>query len=622
MSTNILDALEQLVTQIEEDQLFKDANFKQQTIDFVRSLNRFDEEYYNQLNNLVDQKAYLKDEQLTFLTSFVLVKALKINNSRVRINAIKLLESLGVLARDTVPTLVELMIDEKDHRLLRVAIAQTLAEIGLNTYQEADDLLQFVSDPHSEVQRNVVVAISTLQEKAIPAIPVLKEVVLSKDIPPDQTVVLAILSCFGEIGSAAAQITPVISTFLKSSYDDETRSAAALSLFQIGEIPGMAIPHLIAGLNDSNKNDLRNAFVNALATTNIEKDRIAGELSAFLDDDDIKLTVFDALVQLNVKAGVEYLSTALMDSPDLVSKYLHKMSPDNNWLLKVDIILAGIRQKNRPAQSYSNLEFPHIFYAMLPPSQNSITDVQNAAHVEELCRLLIDKAFKDRKNDNLFKIITKIIAIGSRLEPNNLKTQIDDYQTSVGIEPEALFDLRAALGDTSALETEISELNAQLNNTLRNYLTALNNQGELTLAHTKTQFIEVLWMNRLIFGFGFTLGTVSVIFFFYYLLVDPQLVQTLLSLLGSAAGLTSTFLILFYKPQKQGQEAINNLSKSNVILGGFVFEMAHIAESLARLQAQNRLSLEEVEKGSIIIQAAYSKALRELQTINKDLIES
>lgn len=619
MSINVSDALEQLVSQIEEDQLFKDANFKQQTIDFVRSLNRFDQEYYSQLKNLVDQKDFLTPDQAKFLTSFVLVKTLKIENSRVRINAIKLLESLGSLAGDTVPALISLMISEKEHRLLRTAIAQTLAEVGLKDYQNVNDLLQFLSDDQVEVQRNVIVAISKLQKEAAPATPVLKAALLAKDPAPDKTVVVAILNCFVEMGNSATQVSPVISNFLKSEFDGDIRNAAAQSLLQIGEIPGQAIPHLVAGLNASEKVDLRIAFVNALAKTTQEKERIATELSKFMGDDNIKLAVFEALVQLNTRTSAEQLAAMLMKTPDLVSEYLHRMAPDKSWQLKADIILAHIGKENRPVQSYSNLEFPHIFYAMLPPSEFSISDTQNYADVESLCQLLIGKAVENQKNQTLFTVITKIIAIGSRLVPDDLKTQIDQFQTSKNIKPEVLFEFRAALGDTSALETEILELNAQLNNTLRNYLTALNKQSDLTLTHTKIQFTEVLWMNRFIFGFGFTVGTVSVIFFFYYLLFDPQFVQTLLSLLGSTAGITSTFLILFYKPQKQGQEAINNLSKSNVILGGFVFEMAHIAESMARLQAQNELSLAEVEKGSQIIQAAYSKALRELQNINKDL---
>lgn len=618
MSINVSAALEQLVSQIEEDQLFKDANFKQQTIDFVRSLNRFDQEYYSQLKNLVEQKDYLTPDQSKFLTSFVLVKTLKIDNSRVRINAIKLLESLGSLAIDTVPALIDLMISQKEHRLLRQAIAQTLAEVGLKDYQNVNDLLQFLSDDQVEVQRNVIVAISKLQKEAAPATPVLKAALLATEPAPDKTVVVAILNCFGEMGNSATPVTPLISTCLKSD-DDDVRTAAAQSLLQIGEIPVQAIPHLVTGLNASEKVDLRIAFVNVLAKTTQEKERVAAELSKFMDDDNIKLAVFEALVQLNTRGSVERLAAKLMETPDLVSEYLHRMAPDKSWHLKADIILAQINKENRPVQSYSNLEFPHIFYAMLPPSEFSISDTQNYVDVESLCQLLIGKAIDNQKNQTLFTVVTKIIGIGSRLVADDIKTQIDQFQASKNIKPEVLFEFRTALGDTSALETEILELNAQLNNTLRNYLAALNKQSDLTLTHTKIQFTEVLWMNRFIFGFGFTVGIVSVIFFFYYLLFDPQFVQTLFSLLGSTVGISSAFLILFYKPQKQGQEAINNLSKSNVILGGFVFEMAHIAESMARLQAQNELSLAEVEKGSHIIQAAYSKALRELQNINKDL---
>jgi hypothetical protein len=166
-------------------------------------------------------------------------------------------------------------------------------------------------------------------------------------------------------------------------------------------------------------------------------------------------------------------------------------------------------------------------------------------------------------------------------------------------------------------------LNAQLNNSLKSYLEALNHQGTITLKQTEIQFKEILWMNRFIFGFGFTVGTISVIYFFYSLflgIIEP--LKTVISLAGSVAGIGSAFLVLFYKPQKQGQEAINNLSKSNVILGGFVFEMAHIAESLARLQSKDNLDFERVESGSKVIREAYCHALRELQKINKDLSES
>lgn len=636
LSDDISEALQKLVGEIEDYRPLKDEIFKQQVIRFVRSLNRFDQEYYTPLNNLTAQRADLDSDHINLLI-LVAIKALKIGDNKVTKNTIKLLDNLENSAKDAIPKLIQLF-KETEHKLNREAIAKALPRIGLNNYEEARHLIECVDDPDPEIQTNIIAAISTLREEAAPAIPKLRELLSSNNRVAhpneNENVKVSIISCFGEIGKKVEQADAILlSEYLGPEKSLNIRTAAAQSLARIGSVPKIAITDLIAGLEppkglDPEKkardNLRRISFVEALVKSNEDPEKIILELSHSIEDEALQIQIIQALATINTSSSAEILAKELLKNSDiLLSRPLHKMDLGGNWKLKSEIIISTISQDNRSVQSYSNLEFPHLFYAMLPPSEKSISDRHDKTSVEKLCQILIDYALQNQADKNLFDVISKIILIGSRLETKDLKLQIDKYEVSnSNLVPEDLYELRTALGDTSILETEISELNAQLNNSLKNYLQAINEQGAITLSQTQMQFNEIRWMNRFIFGFGFTVGTVSVFYFFYSLFLGTTSIDALksiISLFGSVAGIGSTFLILFYKPQKQGQEAINNLSKSNVITGGFLFEMAHIAESLARLQSQNILRLDEIRSGSQIIREAYHNALCELQYINKDL---
>lgn len=632
MSDDVFKDLQNIIDDINDYQL-SDESFKRQVIDFVKSLNRFDQEYYDHLKNLTVQRADLNTAQKNFLI-FVAFKAFQIGNSKVTRNTLKLLEYLEDAAKGAIPKLIELLQSETEHELIRIKIAEALARIGLTKYQDAQQLVECLNDPKPEIQENIIAAIATLRQEAAPVIPELQKVLNSNkdNDPPNENVLIAIISCFGEIGEKAGQgVASPLSEYLKPDYSTDIRAAAAKALARISLIPQAVIPDLTAGLESEGKphdNLRRVAFVEALVKSKWHQDEIVHKLSHFVNDEDLQVFVIEALAKINSPLSVEILTKELLKTSDpSISKLLHGTKLNGkNGTGKSEFILSVISQDNRSAQSFSNLEFPHLFYAMLPASEKEISASQNRHDVETLCLSLIAKALEYQTNPNLFDLITRIIKIGSRLETRDLKKLIDNYEASNpsngNLQPEDYYELRKALGDTSVLETEISELNAQLNNSLKKYLEALNHQGSITLSQTETQFKEILWMNRFIFGFGFTVATLSVIYFFYSLLWgagDLAALKSVISLLGSATGIGSAFLILLYKPQKQGQEAINNLSKSNVILGGFVFEMTHIAECLARLQSQNNFNFDEFESGSKVIQEAYRNALQELQFINQDL---
>lgn len=460
--------LQNLVDDIEEYQsLFQNDRLQRQIIDFVRSLHALEEPTSTEtIKGLATQiKGDLHPIQIDALTLF-LKKAIRINNIIVRVNTVKLLGYLGDSARSAIPELIELIELEANQESVRIYTSQALASIGLFKYQDAQQLIRYIKSPNPQIQENIIAAIAKLRQKAAPLIPELQRV-LSTEEPskPDENVTMAIISCFGEMGEKANQIAPLLSDYLRPEKSIAIRSATARALARIGQIPQKAISELIAGLDALDKlapnkeeDDLRRiAFVDALAQSSLEIDKIVGELSRFSGDEALEHYIIRALARINSVSSVKSLTELLLlqDDPDVaISNALHQIDLEGKWEAKSDIILSILNQRVPPPLSNKDGLFLHLFYGMLPPSKaKSISDDWDRAETENLCQILVDKTLEYQTKSDLFETILQIVSVvtSRRLKQSEsvLKQKINKYKASHKQLLENLQKLKSSLQDES-----------------------------------------------------------------------------------------------------------------------------------------------------------------------------
>lgn len=614
------EELQSLIDEVNNCTYFQDDNLKQDTIGFVKSLENFNKEFYSQLSHLNDLKARLNVYEMNCFIS-VLRKAIKLESSSVRSNAIQTLGALQTsgtlkgpseqekLVDKAVPELVELIINEKNEDICKEA-AIVLAKIGSVDSQNILKLIDHLENQPSSIQPYLITAISKLKEYAAPGVPNLRNFLLNTT---EKNVITAIISCFGEIGPSASQVLPDLVKYLEPTRNKETRLATAQSLARIGIVEN-AIPYLIDGLKPQEELDLRVTFVQTLGKSNLEIDRIVQALSAYTDDQNLGPVIIDILFQMNSASSAKILIDVLLEgNPDLVTEKLHLMEPNGDWQLKPTFMVDAINQKILPARAYSGLA-SHMFHAMLRPSNKNITQKQKISDVTDLCQILISKAVENKKNRQLTQIIANLISQGARLTPEELKEQFDLYTDSRNIPLDEIEEIRVFTGDTSVLESKISKLESELSESWKEALKALQQEVKDTYKQAVQQYNETVWMNRVIFGFGLTVGVLSAIYFFYSLLIaeQPDQLKSILSGGGTLAGFVALYTLLFYKPQKQGTEALKNLLQNKAVMLGFTQDMIFIAEQLKRLP-KDTSNLDDIQKGSQHIQNAYRNASNALE---------
>jgi HEAT repeat protein len=166
----------------------------------------------------------------------VLVKGLKHEEARVRIEAAEDLGRMGSSAADAVALLVKLAEQDPDP-LMRLEAAKAVAGIDPKIETIVPLLVGALKDTSAKVRRRGAECLGDLGPRSRSAVPSLVRAV--KD--PDPTVSWAAIDALGQIGLDAAAAVPTLVEALK---DESTRGAAVDALGQIGGKARDAIPAL------------------------------------------------------------------------------------------------------------------------------------------------------------------------------------------------------------------------------------------------------------------------------------------------------------------------------------------------------------------------------------------
>jgi HEAT repeat protein len=165
-----------------------------------------------------------------------LVKALKYDEARVRIDAAEDLGLIGPKAADAVPALLKIAERDADP-LVRIAAAKAVAGIDPKNETALPLLIEALKDKTSKVRKRAAESLGELGPGAKSAVSALVKAV--KDSEPN--VSWAAVDALGQIGPDAESAVPALIDALKEA---NTRSAAADSLGQIGPTARAAVSAL------------------------------------------------------------------------------------------------------------------------------------------------------------------------------------------------------------------------------------------------------------------------------------------------------------------------------------------------------------------------------------------
>jgi HEAT repeat protein len=185
-----------------------------------------------------------------------LIGALESPDSKIRLAASSVLAMIG---EDAVPALLGALKDRNKLVREHSALALNREVFGVEKLtartisQVVDGLSEALGDPVSEVQRNAVAALGTLEPESARAVPALIAL-LRKENGSNDEVREAVISTLGKFGSKATDAIPALIESFK--YDPEANvtrlaynmSGASLALSDIGTA---ALPLLIRALSDS-----------------------------------------------------------------------------------------------------------------------------------------------------------------------------------------------------------------------------------------------------------------------------------------------------------------------------------------------------------------------------------
>ncbi len=185
------------------------------------------------------------------------IDALK--NEKLRVPAIMLLRRLGPKAKDAVPALVSLVKSNRDSAL-RHEIIDALEAIGAASDQAVPTLIELLGDEDVEVQRGATFALGKIGPAAKTALPMIRANAVKKELRPVS--LWAIVRIAPDDEKAADQAVPVAIAALKRD-EAVIRFEAAETLRLIGPRARAAIPALEAASEDPDLH-VRKAVAEAL----------------------------------------------------------------------------------------------------------------------------------------------------------------------------------------------------------------------------------------------------------------------------------------------------------------------------------------------------------------------
>lgn len=169
------------------------------------------------------------------------LKALKHPDAAVRLRSAQLLADLGPVGKFAVPTLNEMLKDEKV-LLVRVKVAEALWKIVKAPPRDLlPTLLDGLKDKDADVRAGAANVLGQLGAGAKPAVGALSKALADKEFTVRAEVVLAL----GEIGPAAKGAVPALLETLKS---EEIQLLEPFVLGTLGKIGPPAVPHLMRAL--------------------------------------------------------------------------------------------------------------------------------------------------------------------------------------------------------------------------------------------------------------------------------------------------------------------------------------------------------------------------------------
>jgi HEAT repeat protein len=169
------------------------------------------------------------------------LKALKHPNPTVRYDSAQLLADLGPVAKFAIPTLHEMLKEEKS-TLIRVKVAEALWKIEKPAARDLlPTLLDGLKDKSEEVRANAANVLGQMGAKAKPAVEALSKALGDKEFAVRAEAVMAL----GEIGPAARAAVPALLETLKS---DDIQLLEPFVLGTLAKIGEDAVPQLKAAL--------------------------------------------------------------------------------------------------------------------------------------------------------------------------------------------------------------------------------------------------------------------------------------------------------------------------------------------------------------------------------------
>ena len=178
-----------------------------------------------------------------------LIRSLHDNYEPVRLNAAY---ALGAIGAPAVSQLIETLGTEDD--VMRRMAAYALAAVGAPAVPALSEALQHTNDA---VRIEATYALAQIGAPAVSAMPVLMR--RAKDGAVEVRRYLA--EAFGSIGPAAVPAVPVLCDILTNDDDGQARFEAALALAQIGPAASDAVPVLARAFGDENRYVRDNAVV-------------------------------------------------------------------------------------------------------------------------------------------------------------------------------------------------------------------------------------------------------------------------------------------------------------------------------------------------------------------------
>ena len=186
------------------------------------------------------------------------LRNLQSKDEKVPLTAVVVLAFMEEKAADAVPTLTQVLKEDKNAQVRRFA-TNALGNIGEKAADAVPTLTQALEDENTLVRRSAAYALGNIGETAAPAVPALTQALEDENTLVRRSAAYAL----GRIGEEAADAVPALTQVLKEDKDILVRSTAADALGRIGEEAADAVIALTQALEDKNAR-VRLSATNAL----------------------------------------------------------------------------------------------------------------------------------------------------------------------------------------------------------------------------------------------------------------------------------------------------------------------------------------------------------------------